>query len=269
MDSVDVKMDFKNKPVLSPTRSLDEGFESDPDRISTDSEQAIATPSFDILQTTDRDGVQHTQIARRGTIDYSASGLVSLQGEIESEIIPKSDETVVIPRANSIQPAARYRRAKMKAPLPPSHFTTSNRSGDSIRSSDGIKPTAFRNDVTSGNFIRYTVHPKPKSVMQTSNMKISSPQAIVPQASSLYTFYPAEGSISLYSTNNGLTYKSSHMNIQTQAPVCWTQSIPRQTRRILSVFGIPFYNAYPVRMGLHFVLIHKVNSVRKIASSVK
>lgn len=229
MDSVDVKMDFKNKPVLSPTRSLDEGFESDPDRISTDSEQPISTPSFDILQTTDRDGVQHTQIARR-SIDYGSSGLTSLPAEIESEIIPKSDSAVIIPRANSIQP--RHRRTKMKAPLPPSHFASNNRTIDSIRHSEAMKPsTPFRADVTSGNFIRYTVHPKPRNSTQASNIKIANQQTIVPQASSLYTFYPAEGSISLYSTNNGLTYKSSHMNIQTQAPVCWTQTIPRQTRR--------------------------------------
>lgn len=230
MDSVDVKMDFKNKPVLSPTRSLDEGFESDPDRISTDSEQPISTPSFDILQTTDRDGVTHTQIARRCTPDYS-----SLPGEIESEIRSKSDSAVIIPRANSIQPMSRHRRLKTKAPLPP-QYLTNNRTLDSIRNSEAMKPSRqssspFRNDVTSGNFIRYTVHPKPKNLTQTPSMKVSNQPAIVQQASSLYTFYPAEGSISLYSTNNGLTYKSSHMNIQTQAPVCWTQTIPRQTRR--------------------------------------
>lgn len=237
MDSVDMKMDFKVKPVLSPTRSLDEGFESDPDRVSTDSEQPIATPSFDILQTTDRDGVQHTQITRRCTSDYnssSSSGLVSLQGEIESEIIAKSDSTVIIPRANSTQPVSRHRRInKTKAPLPPSQFQTNNRVNDSIRISEMKQSTqsssSFRNDITSGNYIRYAVHPKPKTIH--TSMKLANQQAIIPQASSLYTFYPAEGSISLYSTNNGLTYKSSHMNIQTQAPVCWTQTIPRQTRR--------------------------------------
>ncbi len=236
MDSVDVKMDFKNKPVLSPTRSLDEGFESDPDRISTDSDQPISTPSFDILQTTDRDGVQHTQIARRGTSDYSSSGANSVQGEIESEILSKSsDSTVIIPRANSMQSMSRHRRTKTKAPLPP-HFSTNNRTLDAIRHTEPMKPlpqavSPFRGDVTSGNYIRYTVHPKPKNSTQTSAMKLANQQAIVPQASSLYTFYPAEGSISLYSTNNGLTYKSSHMNVQTQAPVCWTQTVPRQTRR--------------------------------------
>jgi len=78
------------------------------------------------------------------------------------------------------------------------------------------------------------VHPKHKNVTQTLSMKSANQQNIVPQASSLYTFYPAEGTISLYSTNNGLTYKSSHMNIQTQAPICWTQTVPRQTRRYIS-----------------------------------
>ncbi|KAG4071326.1 hypothetical protein HA402_004030 [Bradysia odoriphaga] len=233
MDSVDMKMDFKNKPVLSPTRSLDEGFESDPDRISTDSEQPIATPSFDILQTTDRDGVQHTQITRRGTIDYGTTGTV--QDEIESEIRSKSDAAVIIPRANSIQPMSRQRRIKTKAPLPP-HFPANSRTLESIRHPEPMKPSVapFRNDVTSGNFIRYTVHPKPKNLTATSSVKLTNQQAIVPQASSMYTFYPAEGSISLYSTNNGLAYKSSHMNVQTQAPICWTQTVPRQPRRYVS-----------------------------------
>lgn len=244
MDSVDVKMDFTKKPILSPTRSLDEGFESDPDRISTDSEQpSITTPSFDILQTTDRDGVQHTQITRRGTIDYgTATG--SVQCEIESELRSKSDAAVIIPRANSIQPTtttatmSRQRRIKTKAPLPPSHFTANSRTLESIRHPEAMKPSSssavvapFRNDVTSGNFIRYTVHPKPKNLNTTSGVKLTNQAAIVPQASSMYTFYPAEGSISLYSTNNGLAYKSSHMNVQTQAPICWTQTVPRQPRR--------------------------------------
>lgn len=246
MDSVDVKMDFTKKPILSPTRSLDEGFESDPDRISTDSEQpSITTPSFDILQTTDRDGVQHTQITRRGTIDYgTATG--AIQGEIESELRSKSDAAVIIPRANSIQPTttatmSRQRRIKTKAPLPPSHFSTNSRTLESIRHPDTMKPSSssavvapFRNDVTSGNFIRYTVHPKPKNLNTTSGVKLTNQAAIVPQASSMYTFYPAEGSISLYSTNNGLAYKSSHMNVQTQAPICWTQTVPRQPRRYVS-----------------------------------
>lgn len=83
MDSTNsVKIEVRAKPMLSPTRSLDEGFESDPDRVSTDSEQqqqqqqqhlgnkssntnVAAAQQFDILQRTDRDGVTHTQITRR------------------------------------------------------------------------------------------------------------------------------------------------------------------------------------------------------------
>lgn len=47
------KIEVHSKPILSPTHSLDEGFESDPDRISTDSQQLAAqTLSFDIGGTT-------------------------------------------------------------------------------------------------------------------------------------------------------------------------------------------------------------------------
>lgn len=67
MESNSVKIEVPAKPMLSPTRSVDEGFESDPDRVSTDSEVQLGsnTQQFDILQRTDRDGVTHTQITRR------------------------------------------------------------------------------------------------------------------------------------------------------------------------------------------------------------
>lgn len=100
------------KPALSSTKSIDEGFESDPDREQSNTESdssllatitqqpsstATATPTitatasssiattnqakhqqhatFDILQRTDRDGMQHTQITRRPLpqIDYTAT----------------------------------------------------------------------------------------------------------------------------------------------------------------------------------------------------
>ncbi|EDW81451.2 uncharacterized protein Dwil_GK12073 [Drosophila willistoni] len=50
---------------------------------------------------------------------------------------------------------------------------------------------------------------------------------------SLYTFYPAEGNLQVWQTDSGdLTYKSSrNMHQLHKAPVCWTQSIPRQARR--------------------------------------
>lgn len=88
MDSTNsVKIEVRAKPMLSPTRSLDEGFESDPDRVSTDSEQqhlgnkscnssvssVAAAQQFDILQRTDRDGVTHTQITRRFPVDNAAT----------------------------------------------------------------------------------------------------------------------------------------------------------------------------------------------------
>lgn len=84
------------KPALSSTKSIDEGFESDPDREQSNTETEpnnnnntnnlplIATPttksplliassqrsrSFDVLQRTDRDGVQHTQITHRPRIN--------------------------------------------------------------------------------------------------------------------------------------------------------------------------------------------------------
>ncbi|XP_013114660.2 homeobox protein 5 isoform X2 [Stomoxys calcitrans] len=55
---------------------------------------------------------------------------------------------------------------------------------------------------------------------------------IASATNSLYTFYPAEGNLQVWQSECGdLTYKSSR-NLQThKAPVCWTQSIPRQTRR--------------------------------------
>lgn len=74
--------DNLSKPALSSTKSIDEGFESDPDRELSNTESdasqqqqqqqqlqpgtvVVQSPAFDVLQTTDRDGVQHTQITRR------------------------------------------------------------------------------------------------------------------------------------------------------------------------------------------------------------
>lgn len=61
---------------------------------------------------------------------------------------------------------------------------------------------------------------------------MQSPGVRLSNTGSLYTFYPAEGNISLQLRSNyGLTYKSSHLNVQSPAPVSWTQSVPRQQRR--------------------------------------
>ncbi|XP_053659254.1 homeobox protein slou [Anopheles marshallii] len=140
---MDSKTEVRSKPILSPTRSLDEGFESDPDRISTDSELATAqtTPAFDVLQRTDRDGVQHTQIARRtspattqdstnstvSTKDSGPESIICLEGEIEKELRTKLEKTNLgrpptglpknVPSATGQQ--IRYRRIKTRAPPPP------------------------------------------------------------------------------------------------------------------------------------------------------
>ncbi|XP_050069734.1 small conductance calcium-activated potassium channel protein 2 [Anopheles maculipalpis] len=138
---MDSKPEVRSKPILSPTRSLDEGFESDPDRISTDSELATAqtTPAFDVLQRTDRDGVQHTQIARRtspattqdtnsiSTKDSGPESIICLEGEIEKELRTKLEKTNLgrpptgLPKATSTTGGQqiRYRRIKTRAPPPP------------------------------------------------------------------------------------------------------------------------------------------------------
>lgn len=271
---------LSSKSVLSPTRSVDEGFESDPDRISTDSsEQAISTsatsnnnnltlPSFDILQRTDRDGVQHTQITRRHNInDYNngPASIICLQGQIENEVRLQNNENgatatskVTIPRAGSINQLNqdRYRRQKTRAPPPPiPAVAMRSQSVDAIRQRDYGMHSLTSSTLSSRSnhdYTKYTTRKVPTNKLNhhplhsgsIGNLKQSSIQPpttkqILSQTNSLYTFYPAEGSISLYPSHYGLTYKSSHMNIQTQAPISWTQSVPRQARRY--IFCIIFY----------------------------
>ncbi|XP_037956002.1 ras guanine nucleotide exchange factor E [Teleopsis dalmanni] len=58
---------------------------------------------------------------------------------------------------------------------------------------------------------------------------------IASATNSLYTFYPAEGNLQVWQSECGdLTYKSSRNQQAHKAPVCWTQSIPRQTRRYIT-----------------------------------
>lgn len=58
---------------------------------------------------------------------------------------------------------------------------------------------------------------------------------IASATNSLYTFYPAEGNLQVWQSECGdLTYKSSRNQHTHKAPVCWTQSIPRQTRRFIT-----------------------------------
>lgn len=151
------KIEVRSKPLLSPTHSLDEGFESDPDRISTDSQLVGQTPEFDVLQHTDRDGMQHTQITRRSEMDGNNGGngcneptsIICLEGEIDSEIRSDVEAGKVVINRNSAAATAqltstnqtqvkqqqqqqqqvqqqqqhRYRRVKTRAPPPPTFGT--------------------------------------------------------------------------------------------------------------------------------------------------
>lgn len=58
---------------------------------------------------------------------------------------------------------------------------------------------------------------------------------LMASTNSLYTFYPAEGNLQVWKSECGdLTYKSSRNQQSHKAPVCWTQSIPRQARRYIT-----------------------------------
>lgn len=151
--------DSPGKAVLGPQRSLDEGFESDPDRAPSDSDSTsgiasgtstsstgsisscissvpivaectCTTPAFDLLQRTDRDGVRHTEISRRVMP-------INNKPEIASEIRADVDVTapVRIPTTNAASKVRlvplpepqnlvtitdRPRKLKQRAPMPPS-----------------------------------------------------------------------------------------------------------------------------------------------------
>lgn len=216
MEDNSVKIEVPAKPLLSPTRSVDEGFESDPDRVSTDSEvQHVNTAQqFDLFQRTDREGVIHTQITRRFQGDnnsiHSASeanaskiSLICVSGEV----VDTSDHTT----GNSIQTGTatqsghhqqppqkpeRTRRSKTKAPPPPtanhrSHSVDSvrfaannNTSGDLVIRN--IDTDTINGDVLSGKFVRVQVDPNQS--YYPANQRLNK---------SLYSVYPSSGSSSL------------------------------------------------------------------------
>lgn len=200
---MEVKTDIRSKPILSPTRSLDEGFESDPDRISTDSELATAqtAPAFDVLQTTDRDGVQHTQIARRNqdsplSKDSGPESIICLDGEIENELRSKLEKTTLgrppsgLPKQPSVSQQSqqiRYRRIKNRAPPPPLgsyHYQKRSQSVDSMSRANMHNPYGMElsgmppgthldlvnghGDVLAGRFVRVSVDPRHQSQQHQS-----------------------------------------------------------------------------------------------------
>lgn len=165
------KIEVHSKPILSPTHSLDEGFESDPDRISTDSQQLVAqTPT--LQQQQQQQHVEHqqqqhqrAQVTRRvddsahsahcfshgtgaqGSVSsYSSfsgpTSIICLEGEIDSEIRADIESKLTIPRAVQIrdqqqqqQPhQQRYRRVKTRAPPPPLGTHTFKQRSQSVES---------------------------------------------------------------------------------------------------------------------------------------
>lgn len=106
-------LDTALKPTLSSTKSIDEGFESDPDREQSNAESESnqlpidAQPTFDILQRTDRDGVQHTQITRRTpnvdiAVDILNGRRINNKRELDKNriVYTNNSNKVAIPRAN-------------------------------------------------------------------------------------------------------------------------------------------------------------------------
>lgn len=225
-------MDLNSKPLLKSTRSLDEGFESDTDRISPDFHQHQPSSTFNFLQRSHRDGVHYMQISRRivnGTDQ-------SLADDIEYKI--KKNNKFIEPKLSTIQ-SHLYESDRRKGGTMRPNATRSN-SFDSIRHRDLIIQPNIKSDEMPGNFVKVSIAPKQiqnhkfKHTMHHQQQQLQQQQIkpIISHEKSVHTFYPAEGSLSLHSSpHNGLTYKSSHLNIQALAPISWTQSIPRQTRR--------------------------------------
>ena len=183
-----------SKPILSPTRSLDEGFESDPDRISTDSEHTTQTPTFDLLHRTDRDGVQHTTISRRSVESSPISSIICLDGESEPENCAVDDSKLTLHTTTKLEQQSQtksdqkqiYRRVKNKAPLPPnsnkSNSTSSlyqtiqprSQSVDRCSLNDFHKsstPNANNQNILAGRFVRVTVDPKQQYMSYFKNYK--------------------------------------------------------------------------------------------------
>lgn len=240
---MDTKLDTRTKPALSSTKSIDEGFESDPDReVSTDSEQNSLVPAagtFDVVQSTDQTGVHHTQITRRPNSNSNYSNGNEFEARPNQTINPK----VTIPRAGGQRVSAStshptqshamqyntYRRSPTKL-----NGSLGTASGIDVKNARSLSAEAVRmriNAIPTSNTSRYLVNGSSQQY-KGSHYQPFNHSSMLQNASSLYTFYPAEGNISLYPSQYGLRYKSSHLNVQEQAPVTmWSQSIPRHSRR--------------------------------------
>lgn len=232
MESNSVKIEVPAKPMLSPTRSVDEGFESDPDRVSTDSEVQLSsnnTQQFDILQRTDRDGVTHTQITRRcnaadnaghhpqsssaasssvSTSNANAAKINLISGEIDSANGNGGGATEDSHTSNKghhaemhnppppPQKPERTRRSKTKAPQPPNN--PRSHSVDTIRFANNSGDLVIREidtDTINGDVLSgkfVRVQVDPNQAYYPSNQRLHKSTS-----NSLYSVYPNSGSSSL------------------------------------------------------------------------
>jgi hypothetical protein len=180
-----------SKPILSPTRSLDEGFESDPDRISTDSELTSTQPStFDLHH----HSVRHSNNIESSSICLDGGDSESDNNADDGKLIIhnaaiKADQQPATPTSKAdLKQQHMYRRMKNKAPLPPKSNSTNSiyqtstqprsQSVDRIQHRSSINndfnksstPNANQN-ILAGRFVRVTVDPKQQYLNYFKNYK--------------------------------------------------------------------------------------------------
>lgn len=181
-----------SKPILSPTRSLDEGFESDPDRISTDSDLTSN-------QTFDHHHHHENAAIIRHSADASPISIRDDGGESESDnnaddvnvklnATIKTDHSTTTTKTDQKQQQQQnvYRRMKNKAPLPPKSNSTNSiyqttqprsQSVDRIqqRSSSEFNKSSISSNtnqnILAGRFVRVAVDPKQQYLNYFKNYK--------------------------------------------------------------------------------------------------
>jgi hypothetical protein len=259
-----------SKPILSPTRSLDEGFESDPDRVSTDSEltSATQTPTFDLLHRTDRDGVQHTKITRHNVTETSPiSSIICIDGGVEETELDCNNNTNDDSKVEQQQPPKSdqkqhiYRRVKNKAPLPPKSVVSNSSNGspayqtiqprsqsvDRIRVNNDFNKSTNQN-ILAGRFVRVSVDPKQQYLnyfknfksyqhYQTTNGRLISATATTGSTSNLYKSYQHH-SISKSSSVNSILHHEQ------QPIISGLLNLSNLSSNIMPIQPSPQYNGY-------------------------
>ncbi|KAH8359208.1 hypothetical protein KR093_005264 [Drosophila rubida] len=259
------KLEQHSKPILSPTRSLDEGFESDPDRVSTDSEhQTSATASSNnnnasklaLLSSAATGGASSNTTTNNNNSSSSSSNNSSNNNNSSSSssnnnLTEKSATRIVAGGALSLAAPQLQRREYYKEQLhhPQQQAAATRVLQGAAAPSAAAAATAT---VATAATVAAQAAAAAAALAPISSATLSplvavgvdgvggegggSSPVIASATHSLYTFYPAEGNLQVWQTECGdLTYKSSrNMHQLHKAPVCWTQSIPRQARRYIT-----------------------------------